>query len=136
MTPEQAKRTAVEAAARAIWTRYTNSQVPPEDLRGIPWEDLTRWAQERPKLQEIVDLCHQEATDAVATYERAIWQPIETCPDGPPVVGWTGIRTFRGVWLDGAHDFGGVRGALIDGASGRWIACTHWRPDIEGPEGP
>lgn len=64
------------------------------------------------------------------------WQPIETAPrDGTIVMGWAGSRVFIGQWFDGAEGFAGVKGALIDGARGRWIACTHWQPLPEPPEG-
>jgi hypothetical protein len=55
----------LEAMAEAIWTTYTNSQVPPEDLRGITWEELCRWAKQKPRLQEVVDLCFAEARAAL-----------------------------------------------------------------------
>ena len=61
----------VEAGARAIWTVYTNSQIPPEDLRGITWEQLTAWAEQRPRLQEIVDLCFTEARACLSTLTAA-----------------------------------------------------------------
>ncbi len=65
---------------------------------------------------------------------RSLWQTIETAPrDGTIVMGWTGTRLFIGQWFDGAAGFAGVSGALIDGARGRWIGCTHWRPLPAGP---
>lgn len=56
----------VERVAAAIWGTYTVSKVAKPTLRGITWDDLTRWAGTSAKIAEVRELALSEARAALA----------------------------------------------------------------------
>jgi hypothetical protein len=80
---DEARKRAVEAVARAIWARYTNSPVVKPELRGITWDNLLDWSEASPRMAELVQLGRDEASDAIAAYERAMadagWRMVRDC---------------------------------------------------------
>ena len=84
--------------------------------------------------------------EAIAAYEKAQWQPIETAPkDGTPVLlrgQWAGeiggpgdTGTFIGYYDDGRTDYPGFDWNIVGGSYyTAWCRPTHWRPLPTPPE--
>ena len=71
---------------------------------------------------------------ALAAYERALWQPIETAPmDGSEVLVWDGSeRVHIGWWWNGGGNQYAEGWLAADEEDGR-ITPTQWRPLPAGP---
>lgn len=82
MTPAEARQRAVEAAAKAIHTQFVAQKPTPDDWPS--WGELL--AQGHQGMHRVNDT-REQAAAALAAYEAALWQPIDTAPrDGTRVL--------------------------------------------------
>ena len=71
--------------------------------------------------------------EAIAAYNRALWQPIETAPHKTDVL-MTWVHTMTGArWYEAGWASGGER---VGCTSSKWFhgRATHWRPLPTPPE--
>jgi hypothetical protein len=112
MTPDDARQRAVEKAAAEWW-----------NARGV---------------SGLVDA----TAAAIAAFERALWQPIETAPvDGTLIVGWGKVAWFSSMEEDNRQPERAVE-MRWDGDAWEcptptpyefYCFPTHWRPRLAGP---
>lgn len=86
MAGDGLREAAVEAGAKAIWTRYTTSKICTTDHRDIPWTTLVRWGLERPLIQDLVNTAREESAAAldgwVALLDQRGWQLVPKLHEG------------------------------------------------------
>lgn len=120
MTPDEARQRAVEAAGKATAARqYPHGK----------WEEMPDGYRAE---------CLDDAACAIAAYEAALWQPIETAPrDGTKIDLW-----FAGAWNERMPGFvwrPGVDFWHNDSTHQSYNddpnIITHWRPLPAGPGG-
>lgn len=87
---------------------------------------------ERTDIGNFNDLMRCAIADAIAAYEQALWQPIETAPRDRAIMvmqdGEQAVVTWMTAMEDGAGDWIIWRQVGPDAMAIRMPAPTHWRP--------